>query len=498
MYRPQTIQMPDAGWGVRRDATRGGFTRALAREDLALDPQRVLMAGSIHDGMAAAIVDAEEEDKRDMVSERQDPRSWAVGRERRAFWDVAADYVHPPVENDVSVGPGAWTWPEPDIVPRTAAQDTGRRDASAPLWPVRMQMQMQMQMAMARPDGAACASCGSALRCACGPAYSLGPAPAPARASAPAYGACPRCGGTGVAGYLERMPPIPIRCACMAAPTPVPTHAPALPAPTLAQPWGVAATSDGMTRPEDDEATSFMVSHYAPGAPATTAGAMRASNAAAARSGRAAAGGFGRVATRAMRTGTPVDTEALVYGLGVPSGVPAYDTPYLAPAVLGVANRYGLTKMPGAINTTAELMRRDAAAHGIADPRAPLSRADAAPATDALGFRFADRSQFAYNVPKFFPARDPIDKLLYEKAAEVAPDMAADIADFAALRGMDNMIEPLSARYEMMKEVAKDMPHVRDPYMVPRTGPSVMRPGEMAEPPEWYVPPGSGSRARRW
>jgi hypothetical protein len=75
--------------------------------------------------------------------------------------------------------------------------------------------------------------------------------------------------------------------------------------------------------------------------------------------------------------------------------------------------------------------------------------------------------------------------------------MSADLSDFSALRGMDNMIEPLSSRYEMMREIAKDMTHTRDPYMVPRTGPSVMHPGRAAQPPEWYVKPGA-SRARRW
>jgi hypothetical protein len=195
--------------------------------------------------------------------------------------------------------------------------------------------------------------------------------------------------------------------------------------------------------------------------------------------------------------GLPPSEAALIYGQGAPSGIPAYDTPHLSPAVMGVPNRYGLSKMPGMPDTTTELMRRDAAGQGIVDPFAPLAADQRVPFTDALGFRFADRGQFAFNVPKFFPARDPIDKLLYEKAASVAPDMAADLSDFSALRGMDNMIEPLSSRYEMMREIAKDMTHTRDPYMVPRTGPSVMHPGRAAQPPEWYVKPGA-SRARRW
>ena len=149
--------------------------------------------------------------------------------------------------------------------------------------------------------------------------------------------------------------------------------------------------------------------------------------------------------------------------------------------------------MPGTLDTTAPMVRRDARAAGVANPYALTAR-ERAPMTDSMGFRFVDRAQFDYGTPKFFPARDPLDKLLYEAAARTAPDMAADMADFAVLRDMD-MPEPLSARYEMMRDIAKDMTHARDAYMVPRTGPSVQHAGN-AQPPEWYVAP--GGHARGW
>ena len=279
---------------------------------------------------------------------------------------------------------------------------------------------------------------------------------------------------------------------------------------------------------DDDELAAFMVGSYTPGIAAsrvTTPALVRQASRLAQKSGRASAGGYGAVASRAMRLQPPPAssnarasanvstlawTDADVYGtepvasLSSSRRVPDYDSfDPRSGSALGVPDCYGLYKMPGTARTTAELARRDAAVQrvgalfgatssemGSADGRAPF--------TDALGFRYADRAQFRFDVPKFYPARDPLDKLIYERAAEVAPDTSADREDFAVLQGMDNMIEPLSARYELMRDIARDTPHTRDAYMIPRTGPSVQHPGRLAQAPSWFVPPGQGSAARTW
>jgi len=57
----------------------------------------------------------------------------------------------------------------------------------------------------------------------------------------------------------------------------------------------------------------------------------------------------------------------------------------------------------------------------------------------------------------------------------------------------DRLIEPLEVREAIMRDVAMESTHARDPYLRPRTGPSVTKPGTMAQPPKWFVDPGSGS-----
>jgi len=147
-------------------------------------------------------------------------------------------------------------------------------------------------------------------------------------------------------------------------------------------------------------------------------------------------------------------------------------------------DRDGLMLAPNAVNTAPILVARDAAAKGISDPYNPSAR-DLVPSTDAWGFRFADKYDSKHAEPDFYPARGYSDWLLYEQAAQYAPDINADIMDRAVLAGAE-FIEPLNARYGMMKLIAADMTHMHDPYSIPRTGPSVMHPGRKAIQPWWY------------
>ena len=490
-----------------QDASRPGFARGLTKEDLALDPERALMVGNAHDNIAAAIVDAEEEMAAERIEERQSKESNDAGRKGRDFWDLGASYVHPEdVVRDASVGPGAFSWPEPDIVARTASQDTFRSHASAAYTFTNPQLN-KMQPSTRKE----CADCGSVLRCACS-ARKEGKSKT-VRTSVDSSVAnvldCPWCSFSTVLApaYAQH----------------VQAHVYALPsrnenhnknAHENAQKKAQQQTMPPMTNPADDEATHFSTSFYAPGKQLELVSAMRAASVHA-RKGKPAAGGYGRVASRAMRTTKPLlgaahafdqprtgSTEealkqremedAMVYG----SARPHYDVAAAQHGQLGVANRYGLRKLPGTVRTTHELMRRDAEVQGIRlDSNAYAdANADAVlkPFQGALGFRFVDRPQFHFDTPKFFPARDPADKLLYEAAASVAPDIAADASDFAALRGFepDRMIEPLDARYEMMCEIERNATHERDPYMIPRTGPSVQHAGN-ARPPAWYIQPGN-------
>lgn len=502
---------------ARRDDTRGGFARAITLDDLALDPERVLMLGNERDNLAAAIVDAEEAMAAERIEERQSAASNAVGRERRAFWDLAATYEHPAdVPRDVSVGPGAFSWPEPDIVPRTPAQDVFRSDASAAYTYVSAAAAAAAAASDAASDALACPFCAFETRS--GPEYAAhvrahvhAPAHPPAHPSPSARAHAPvRAHAPKAARHATRAPESLPRAGAQA------SGAQATGAQVLAATQASGAQA-GWTDPGADEATHFSTSTYAPGQALTLVSAARAASALAARRGKATAGGYGRVAAGAMRTSRPhlgalrmfdqpragsaeeaaaqaqaeAQAEAaFFYG----SAAPRYDVPSAPAAREGVRNRWGLSKLPGTARTTRELMRRDAEAQGV-DLDAPTGLTTGAllPLQGPLGFRFPDRAQWHYDTPKYFPARDPVDKLLYEAAAAVAPDVAADVADFAALRGFDpdRMIEPLDARFEMMRLIERDATHTRDPYMVPRTGPSVVHPGQNARPPAWYRAPGT-------
>jgi hypothetical protein len=498
--------MPVPERAARRDDTRGGFARAITKEDLALDPERVLMQGNERDNLAAAIVDAEEAMAAERIEERQSAASNAVGRERRAFWNLGATYEHPAdVPRDVSVGPGAFSWPEPDIVPRTPAQDVFRSDASG-------------AYAYAPSEqGIRGADASRSKRSA----YAMHAMHATQATQAVDVLACPFCAfatqsGPQYAAHVRahaRRQPAPARLASDAH-----AHAQAQAqarAQARAQP-----PSDVWTDPAADEATHFATSFYTPGHALKLVSASRAASALAARRGKPTAGGYGRVAAGAMRTSRPLlgaermfdqprtgsaeeaaaqaeieakagaarAEAALYYG----SAAPHYNVPAAPAARQGAHNRWGVSKLPGTARTTHELMRRDAEAQGV-DLDAGLPPPLPLPLQGPLGFRFPDRAQWHYDTPKFFPARDPADKLLYEAAAAVAPDVAADVADFAALRGFDpdRMIEPLDARFEMMRLIEQDATHTRDPYMVPRTGPSVVHPGRNARPPAWYRSPGT-------
>lgn len=150
---------------------------------------------------------------------------------------------------------------------------------------------------------------------------------------------------------------------------------------------------------------------------------------------------------------------------------------------------HGLRHLPAAIHTVPELLLRDAAAQGVRDPMS-VARQERIPHTDRWGFRFADKASTDFSKPKFYPARDGSDKLLYEKAAQFAPDLQADIADRMMVMSADRIPEPIGVRLEMMRDMAMEMTHERDPYLRPRTGPSVTKPGTMAKPPSWFIPPG--------
>lgn len=147
----------------------------------------------------------------------------------------------------------------------------------------------------------------------------------------------------------------------------------------------------------------------------------------------------------------------------------------------------------------------DAAAYGVAafDRALALGRvrataaAPAPPPADKHGFRYpyplpapgpapAPRHPA---VPLFVPAPGAEDAV-YAFARSVQPDHSADLADHAAGRDM-MAVEPLTAREAVMRDIAAEATHVRDPYMVPRTGRSVVDPARAARPPAWFVRPGT-------
>jgi len=88
-----------------------------------------------------------------------------------------------------------------------------------------------------------------------------------------------------------------------------------------------------------------------------------------------------------------------------------------------VADRdFGLRHLPAAVHTVPELVKQDAAAQGVRNPQR-VTRSERMPMTDAWGFRFPDRSRIDFSKPRFYPARDGSDQLLYENAAKYAPDL---------------------------------------------------------------------------
>lgn len=112
--------------------------------------------------------------------------------------------------------------------------------------------------------------------------------------------------------------------------------------------------------------------------------------------------------------------------------------------------------------------------------------ASMAPHTDAMGFRFTHKSQIDLSKPRFYPARAPDDKHLFEQAMAHAPDFTADLADRVTTGAMDEIPEPTNLRYEEYRALAKELPH-RDPYARPRTGKSVQNPKRMAHAPKWHT-----------
>lgn len=183
-----------------------------------------------------------------------------------------------------------------------------------------------------------------------------------------------------------------------------------------------------------------------------------------------------------MRPNGRIDRGAGVDGGGVPSSAD---------------KDFGLRHLPSAIHTVPHLLRRDAAAQGVKNPMS-VSRDERLPKTDRFGFRFADRHRTDFAKPKFYPARGGDDKILYENAAKFAPDYQADFADRRLAMMADRIPEPINARKELMHDIAFEMTHHRDPYLRPRTGPSVTKPGQMAQPPSWYVEPGTSATPNRF
>lgn len=114
------------------------------------------------------------------------------------------------------------------------------------------------------------------------------------------------------------------------------------------------------------------------------------------------------------------------------------------------------------------------------------------PYTDAWGMRYPDARQFEQEKPKIFPARGA-DALVYEQAAQFSADINPDVQDMMVGRGAE-FIEPLQSRRAMMKWMAEDLTHVQDQYMRPRTGPSVVNHGQMAQPPWWFRGPNHHGR----
>ena len=102
--------------------------------------------------------------------------------------------------------------------------------------------------------------------------------------------------------------------------------------------------------------------------------------------------------------------------------------------------------------------------------RDALAEKQTAMIEDRYGFRFADsykpKSAVA-TAHRSFPARGAEDKLLMERALDFQPDYTADIAERAMVTGAE-FIEPLNARYEIMREIASDMSHQRDPLVIER------------------------------
>lgn len=391
MWRaPSTIYMPPPT-SARRDVTRGGFARGLTKEDLALDPESAVMNGNAHDNIAAAIVDAEEAMKAEREDERQSAASNAVGRERRAFWDLGASYEHPAdMPRDASVGARAFQSDNEDNEDQEKQGKQGKQGGA-----------------------------GSALL------------PCPfcefATTSGPMYAAHVRQHVTTSVPQTRLNPPVRVS--------------------------DTAQGAQRMTTPNDDEATHFSTSFYAPGHALTLVSAARAASVLSRK-------GHGHASAGAMRTSKPVIGEALMF-----------DQPRTGSA--------------------------DAMAFETSHAQAHAVRAVRNAATsNSMGFRFRDRdagrdAPARHASHQFYPAQGSMDRILYEAAASIAPDVGADVADFAALRGFDpdRMIEPLDARFAMMCEIEKDATHTRDPYMVPRTGPSVLHAGN-ARPPSWYVRPG--------
>lgn len=457
VYRPTSISMPPPEWQARRDALRGGFTRPLTAADLAADPQAVLLRGTVYDGLAAALVDAEAAAGFRAESDRQDTAAADADRAARAFWDAGAAYVSPPIPRDASVGPAAWTWPDPDLVPATSAEDTTRVDASA------------AYMINARgPYGAGGAHGGTGEEEDEDEAWMSTPASRSVRAALARGGS-----------HAAR------------APLAVTTASAARTAQRAAQPRAIRVMRPyGSSRPHHGGADDAS-------GDASVYGINRVADGYAPQAVPPYAPPYASLhALPHPPPALPSHAEALVYGVAYGGGAPRYDVPAPPYGVLGVPNAHGLYKAPGAPHTTAALLVRDAAAAGMPYPPPHHHHALAGPRTDALGFRFPAQSAFRYDVPKFFPARG-LDARVYEAAAQVAPDHYADLADMVVTHGADPdlAIEPLESRWEMMRDIARDLPHTRDPYQTVRTGPSVMRPGTNATPPDWYTPPGG---ARRW
>lgn len=92
--------------------------------------------------------------------------------------------------------------------------------------------------------------------------------------------------------------------------------------------------------------------------------------------------------------------------------------------------------------------------------------AQSAAIEDRYGFRFADSYKQDPSIIDYrpYPSRSVDDKLLMEQALLYQPDYTADLAERAMVTGAD-FIEPLNVRYEMMRDIAAEMTHQRDPLV---------------------------------